>query len=236
MKVKVVGNGICWVSRPNTSYIINDEMLVDTPNGSSKFMLEDVDFSKIKYILITHFHSDHFTGLQIIFNFVKNCKIPHKVKVVAPRTCFKRLMQMFTLTEEYKTKGEVLEYFEFCELKPNMRVEIGDYSIQTFKTKHNVKYCLGYVIEDDGGVKVGFTGDTAYCQGLIQLIEESQTIFIDTSSVEISDRHLSTSEVIALRKEFKDKKFYSVHVNSNVFEKYQDKLDIPNVGEIIEIK
>lgn len=234
MKVKVVGNGISWVSRPNSSFIVNDEMLVDTPQGSTKFMIEDVDFSKIKYILITHFHSDHFMGLHLIFDFVKDKKIPYKVKVVAPKTCLKRLLQMFRLTEIKRTKSEILEYFEFYELKPGQAVEFGKYRIETFKTKHDVKYRLGYVIEDD--VKVGFTGDTAYCQGLIDLIDASQTIFIDTSSTEICDRHLSAGEVIALRKQYKGKKFYSVHVNQEVYENYQTKLNIPEVGKVLTIK
>lgn len=235
MKVKVVGNGISWVSRPNSSFVVNDEMLVDTPQGSTKFMLEEVDFSKIKYILITHFHSDHFMGLHLIYEFVKNRRISHRVKVIAPKTAYRRLRQMFKLTENDHPKSEIFSFFEFFELKPNMNLKVGDYSIQTFKTKHNVKYCLGYVLSYKNGTPVGFTGDTAYCNGLIELIESSEVIFLDTSSKDIGDRHLSAGEVIALKKKYNDKKFYSVHVSEPVLNGYKNRLDIPDVGEVIHI-
>ena len=59
MRVKVIGNSCTWFKRPNTSFVLDDNILFDAPQGSLKFMLDNVDFEKIKYIVITHFHSDH---------------------------------------------------------------------------------------------------------------------------------------------------------------------------------
>ena len=100
MKIKIIGNSCTWTNRPNPQYLINNEMLVDTPQSSTKFLFGSYDFEKLKYIVITHFHSDHFADLHIIYDALKKrTKNLEKVTVVGPKTLFKRLMGMFKIFE-----------------------------------------------------------------------------------------------------------------------------------------
>jgi len=233
MNVKVIGNGHSWTNRTNTCFMVNNEMLIDTPQGSSKAMLGYVDFTKIKYVLITHFHSDHFIELHLICDYFRNNKLDHKVKIIGPKTLLKRLLKIYKLTDTIRTKKSLEQRFEFVELNPGKNIQFDTYKITTYKTDHNLKYSLGYVVSD-GEVKVGFTGDTSMGKGLIEIIDSSETIFIDTSGKEKSNKHLCVSEVKEIIKKYPSKKFYSVHVSDETLKDKQ--LDIPKCNQDIEIK
>ena len=62
--VKVIGCSTAWTNRPMSSYCLDDEILIDCGEGTTKYYDKtDVNFNSIKNIFITHFHSDHFSGL-----------------------------------------------------------------------------------------------------------------------------------------------------------------------------
>ena len=65
MQVTVIGCSTCWTNKPVSSYCINGNILVDCGEGTTKhYKKSGVDFFEIKHIFITHFHTDHFTGLS----------------------------------------------------------------------------------------------------------------------------------------------------------------------------
>ena len=235
MKVKVLGNGLTWSNRAGSSFLINEEMLVDIPQGIMKSIWGKVDFQKIKYILITHFHSDHFADLHILVD--KICSLPKdfKVKVIAPKNALNPLMQMYKVTSTKRYKKEINKHLQFVVLKAGNNVEVDNYKIEAFKAEHSIKDCVCYVVTDKFGKNVGFSGDTIMCDGLMKMIEKTDTIFIDTSNTDNSSRHLCVSEVVALRKKYKKKRFYSVHMIDEVYNNYKKKLLIPEIDDIIEI-
>lgn len=235
MKIKVFGNSFTWYPLPNTNFMINDEILLDTPQSSTKFMIGKVDFSKIKYIIITHFHSDHFTDLHIVLDLIKHEKTGKRVKIIAPKTAKRRLYKLFRILDVKYSRRFIAQYFEFIEIKPGQKIHIGNYTIESFKMKHRVKHCLGYTIQEDNGKVVGFTADTSMCDELINLVEKSDVIFIDTSAYDESDNHLSVSQVLELKNKYKNKKFYSIHASENIIKEFGKQLDIPKADDIIEI-
>ena len=66
MKVYLVGTSCTWFKRNNTSFILDDKILFDTPDGSYKEIIRKMNIFDVKSVYISHFHSDHFTDLQII--------------------------------------------------------------------------------------------------------------------------------------------------------------------------
>lgn len=235
MKINVIGNGFAHIARPNTSFLVNDEILVDTPQGSLKFMIGSVDFSKIKYILITHFHSDHFMDLHLVWDMIRHEKLPYRVKVIAPKSALSRLVKLTKIIETNLSKKDILKYFQFIEVKAGEQLIFEDYQFGTFEMKHNVKCSLGYTIQESNGKVVGFTGDTAPCIGLEKLIEASNAVFIDTSTHGLSQNHVYVADVLTFHKKYKNKKFFSIHVSDEALKKYKKKLNIPNCGEVVEI-
>ncbi len=239
MKVEVVGSGFTWLNEPNTSFIINDSIIFDTPQSSTKFM--NIDYSKIRYIFITHFHSDHFADLHIVVDYVRHLNPDYKVKVFGPKGIFKRLIKMMKLMGANKrtVAGKVLKCFEFIDIKDHMKFNIEGMEVEAIEVKHSTKPCYGFVFKEGGCSKiVGFTGDTYMCAGVMEIVEKSDVVFIDTASRSHFDStaHLTREEVVDIKKRYPKKKFYSVHIDSRIQDEFSDKLTIAARGQIIKIK
>ena len=99
MKIDVVGCGCTWTRQLSTSFIINDEILFDTPQGSFKTLLHNYNLSKINYIFISHFHSDHFLDLHLVLDYIFNHYPDKKLTIFAPAGCCERLCGLFRLIE-----------------------------------------------------------------------------------------------------------------------------------------
>ncbi len=54
--------------RTRSQALINDDMLIDFPPDANMHMLQNnIDYSAIKYLVVTHPHSDHFAPLDLAF-------------------------------------------------------------------------------------------------------------------------------------------------------------------------
>ncbi len=54
--------------RTRSQAIINEDMLIDFPSDANMHMLQNnIDYSAVKYLLVTHPHSDHFAPLDLGF-------------------------------------------------------------------------------------------------------------------------------------------------------------------------
>ena len=68
MKLQIVGNGGIWNKEASASYLIDDHILVDIPNGCCKALAKiDAKISLINHVLITHFHGDHYFDIPFYF-------------------------------------------------------------------------------------------------------------------------------------------------------------------------
>ena len=68
MKIKVIGSGSMWAGYNSASYMIDDDILVDMPNGMCKNMFRmNINPRNIVNVLITHFHGDHYFDIPFYF-------------------------------------------------------------------------------------------------------------------------------------------------------------------------
>ena len=130
------------------------------------------------------------------------------------------------------------EVFNIIELKDGDKLTLGDYEIEMVKVKHNVKYPFGFILKQKGSSKtIGFSGDSAMCDGLIKIVKLSDIVFLDCVMSPANNIHLSADEILLLQKEFKGKTFYSTHhVPDQLPEKYQGKIILPPIGKTYQIK
>ena len=62
MKINIIGSGSIGSGVMSASYLIDDHILVDVPNGVIKYLKHlNYDILHIDTILITHLHGDHFS-------------------------------------------------------------------------------------------------------------------------------------------------------------------------------
>ena len=235
MKIKVIGSGYTWLNDPNTSFILNDEILFDTPQSMTKFF--HMEAFKLKAIFITHFHSDHFADLHLIADWIVYKKPKEKITVYAPRGAFKRLMGLYKLMEVNLSKKDILRHFKFVPVKDGDVIKFDKYQVEVAEVQHTTKVAYGYIFKEQGCSKiVGFSGDTIECPGLRKVIDKSDVVFIDTSGTEKNKSHLSRGEVVDIMKAHPNKTFYSVHVNKDRQDEYTNSLNIARRGQVINIK
>ena len=210
MKIDIVGNHCTWTNTLNTSFIINDDMLFDVPIGSFKSLYNDYDLKNIDYIIISHFHSDHFCDIPLVLEVI--AKMGKSVTILAPKGCKQRIESLMRLVE-VPHLIPYLDTFNFIDAENGKIVKIGNYKIKCFSAKHGWLDAYGYLI-DDGSVKVGFSGDTAMCNNVRKIAKACKAMFIDASSVVENEKHLATFEIKALMTDFPKTIFYPVHFST----------------------
>lgn len=139
--------------------------LLDCGDGSiHRLVKSGVDVTKIDNILVTHYHSDHVTGLTSIIETMAIQKKASDLNVYGPSG----LKEYFTTVEKITNVAFTKRFqIKLHELSPGGRLSLPDFSVSTFAMDHTVP-CIGYRLE--GGQRtVAYTGDTQPCEGVLSL-------------------------------------------------------------------
>ena len=139
MKVCVLSSG----SKGNTTYIESNKakILIDCGNSCKYIMTKLAELgvypSDIDAILITHVHSDHVKGLQILS---------------------KQIDAMVYMTEKMYPYLDYVKNYTFID---GTSFEIKDMKIEVIKTSHDAEDSVGYIV-NNGGKSVVYLTDTGY--------------------------------------------------------------------------
>lgn len=236
MKIDVVGSCCTWTRELSTSFIINDEILFDVPEGSFKSLMHDYGFEKIKYIVISHFHSDHFIDIHLVLDYIFNHYPDKKLTIIAPAGCFERLCTLFRLIEVSYLEELLKNRVTFIVCENGKKFKLGEYDFKCYKMTHGNLDAYGFIIEHNK-IKVGFTGDTAMCNNVHKILKKVNSCFIDSANTQQNNKHLSAGEVVSLQKEYPDCKLHFVHLSSFSAKEF-DKLGLcyPKQGDVINIE
>ena len=141
MKIIILGSG----SKGNSTLLITDtkKILIDVgfPYSKIKIMLEKYHFkpSDLDFILITHEHKDHITGLASL--------IKHEQKFV------------YIPKGMYKVINKIVDADYLIPVKEE-KIEIDDLSIRFLPTSHDAASPVGFLIEDSESLV--YMTDTGY--------------------------------------------------------------------------
>ena len=151
MKIKVIGTGAIYTKCNSASTLINNEIIIDMPNGTLKQLLKmNIEPKKIKTIIITHLHGDHTADLPFFFEYVfEFLKDKREITVIGPKGIKSKIVELSNAynfeNEEEIHKNFNLKYIEFEEEKEN--TDILDYQIEAVKVIHGKeKLAYGYII------------------------------------------------------------------------------------------
>ena len=162
MKVCVLSSG----SKGNTTYIETNKtkILLDCGN-TSKYILNklaslNIDPSDIDAIFITHVHSDHIKGLQVL------------LKHMNPKVYITKNMHPYL---DYLTNYEYIE---------NDTINFKDIIINVIKTSHDTEESVGYIVNNNNKSVVYLT-DTGYINRKYFDILTNRNIYIFESNHDI---------------------------------------------------
>ena len=145
--------------RTRSQCVINDDLLIDFPADTYyHFLLNDINMSKIKYIVITHSHQDHFYPEDMALNSPSFSESPQPtIQVYANSAVINRWED--TINREYP-KYDYSKYIAFNKIENLVRLRVGEYEITALKADHKKnEECFIYDIKY-GSSRLLYANDT----------------------------------------------------------------------------
>lgn len=240
MKVRVIGTGAIYTAYNSASTLVNDELVIDMPNGNHKQLLKmGQDIRKIQYICISHLHGDHFADIPFFLKHRLVLKEESSIILIGPKGIKKRLEQLcFVYGFEELEYLQVVTNLTVIELeKEEEIITLEDkYSIKAVQVSHGeAKPAYGYCIND----ALGITGDSGIDKGVEKILKTTHQMIADCSLIEGDNCHMGVNDIKKLLHENPNKKIIGTHMRDQTREVLK-KEKISNFilledGEILEI-
>lgn len=135
--------------RHRSSALLDEDLLIDlSPDTFSQAIAFSLNLSKIKYILFTHTHPDHFYIQELA-----NARPPYALRPTGSKiSVFASGPALAKLREDLSEKKvqALAEYINFIELTPFKRHEFGDYAVTPLMARHNTNSPFIYMLEKEG--------------------------------------------------------------------------------------
>ena len=124
--------------RTQAQTLINDDLLVDFGHDNYiHFVNHNVDFLKVKYLLLTHAHDDHFTPLELKMTEGHYGHNEMSWDIYSGGDCHKRFLDV----------GE-LEKVSFHDVKAFETFPVGPYTVTALPARHGTADPFVYIISD----------------------------------------------------------------------------------------
>lgn len=192
MKVLTIGSGDMYSINNSASYLINDNILLDIPNGTCRELRRlNIEPNSINHVILTHLHADHFFDL--------------------PFYLFSRSYSNSTIYCMKEDNDILLNLIDISF--PNARSYVSaifnnddcfiidDLKIIRKKVNHGDINSYGYVISDTH-TTIGFTGDSSLCDGVEEMASLCDTLICDCTLVEGNEYHMGIDNLIYLSNKY----------------------------------
>lgn len=169
--------GLCW-----NGFIVNGRYLFEAPPQALMSVRHaGIDPNTLEAIVISHHHADHFLGLPFLLLYWKYQGRTKPVKIVGPPET-RQIMEQVT-ERTYPSLFEITYEIEWVTAEPGRDLKVGDLQLHPVEVQHDEKLnlCLGYACQI-GGRRFGYTGDTAFCDGVLDLARHSEVLVSECAS------------------------------------------------------
>lgn len=203
MKLKVLGcsGGIGGSQSRTTSFLVDDDILLDCGTGVGDLSLEVL--KGIDHVFLTHAHLDHIAALPLMIDSVGELRdapvtihaTPETIRILHSHIFNWLIWPDFSAIPDHSRP-----FMRFQPMNVGERVELGGRAITALPARHTVPavaYCL-----DSGAGQLVFSGDTAYCAELVARINDCAALrhlILETAFAEeqqglaVASRHLCPS-------------------------------------------
>lgn len=218
MKVELVGTGAIYTKYNSACTLVNEELIIDMPNGTLKQLLKSNHKpEKIKAILITHMHGDHIADipffLKHVFNYIK---IDNEITIIGPKGIEDKIVELFE-AYRFEDREEIQEFMniKFIELsEEEKQIEVEKYKINAIQVSHGAeKPAYGYTINNT----ISCTGDSGICENVEKLIENSKVTIADTSLRKGDHCHMGIDNIKYLIEKY-NKQIIATHLRDTTRE------------------
>jgi ribonuclease Z len=200
-----------------------EHTIVDAGDGTVRDLVaRKVNFQRIKGVILTHEHFDHFSGLYTLLHFCRLERREGELALVVPKPA-----QVVNHLLNPPIMYEPLPFeVRLTELRASESVAIGQLKAKAFAVKHGSANAFGYSIQDEEGFRVVVSGDSSPCTTLERNVQGADVAVLEaTYSDEDEDLalrygHMTRSQALQLGK--RAKRTILVHSNPEYyFRKFQ---------------
>lgn len=227
-QVTIIGSGNAFNSdgRAHACYLLENNagelMLLDI-GATSLYRLqqEGTDLNAVPYLLLTHFHGDHIGGLPFLLielDIVRRRRTP--LTILGPagvQTACEALIDICYPDFDFHFP------IEYHEVPARGMTEAGEFRIESFPITHKDE-STGYRVSGSSGRTFAFSGDTAFDERLVALVDG-----VDVAAVELSmedqteppTKHVALDEVRARRNELRAQRLIFTHIYDDLAAKVE---------------
>ena len=241
MKVYFIGTGTMGcTNRANTSVLV-DDMLFDAGCGTIKQLQRlDRTTEELKYVVITHFHADHFLDIpSLLIGRGIRGEIKEKLMIIGPKGIRQKVINLmvFTHADGNNNKYDHIEEkynIEFIELEDGQNYQTPDFKLEAIALHHGSCIpALGYLLTKDQKT-IAIAWDTTFCTNYEKMCQSAEYVLADVTAVKTKDAHIGLEEFLEDIKKYENTKFYVVH--RGIYEIPKNTAAFfPEDGEILEI-
>ena len=216
--------------RTRSQLLIDEDLLIDFPPDSYNHGVRfGVDLSAVRYLLVTHSHTDHFYAQEFVnrgYKFAANLSVPN-LDIFGNQT----VLEVFDEDTKREMRESVLSHIRLHSVRAFEKFNIGNYEIISLPAHHTPKEeALLYCVRK-GDIQLLYLNDTgelseecfrflAQNNVCAQFISMDCTFADDTSPH--SDRHMGFVENEKLRDKLienrlvsQNAKYYVTHFSHN---------------------
>jgi ribonuclease BN (tRNA processing enzyme) len=189
MEIIILGSGTTVPhphrAPPSVAVFIDDQfLLLDIGPGTVRQMTRaGLTHEQIDYIAISHFHPDHTADL---IHFIFATRHPPVLKKRKPFTIIgpKGLSEFLTLLK--KPYGRWLDLpsglltVEELHTGEKDNIAFDTFSIQSAPV-HHTPHSIGFRVEDNSGRVIVYSGDTDYCEEIVDLAKGAELLILESS-------------------------------------------------------
>lgn len=229
MKLRMIGTGSIAGQSRSASTLIDEKILVDCGNGIVKTIPEQY-IPKIDVLLITHLHGDHFVDIIFLILTRHFERMENALSIYCPRGTEKVVQELFALTYPGIDFEQILNnakanFIEFNELKAEEIMP--GYFVTSYRVEHGAMEAYGFTVSHDDAT-VGFSGDSAYCEGIDEILETSNAAVLDANFMVGNEKHMGLDTIQELTTKYPKVTIIPTHMRDDVRQEMQ-KLKISNL-------
>lgn len=211
MKLKVLGcsGGIGGAQARTTSFVVDDDILVDCGTGVGDLELDAL--ARIDHIFISHAHLDHIAALPLLIDSVGDVRgapiVVHATQETI-RILHSHVFNWLIWPDFSTIPDRHRPFVRFQPIRVNETVRLGRRGITALPAHHTVpavSFCL-----DSGDGQLVYSGDTSYSAELVAAINQQpalrhliiETAFSDEQrGLALASRHLCPGMVVEILSE-----------------------------------
>lgn len=206
LQLEIVGSGNafaperCW-----SGFLLNGRYAFDAPPTLLPRLKKlHADLAAIDTVLLSHFHADHFFGLPfLLLEYSYLTQRQTDLTIIGPPGVEEKIEALLDFGYP-GMRGRPQRYRRrYIEVRDGAKGEVNDLCYRAVQVKHGEDAGLqsfGYQVTV-GERRLGYTGDTTWCEGLMELAADVEVLVSDCSYPHGRrlPEHLSFDEIVDLR-------------------------------------